>query len=267
MANTIEVKNLTKEYKGFQAVKGVTFAVKKGEIFGFVGPNGAGKTTTISMLCTLLHPTGGEAKVNGHDVVHEQSEVRSSIGIIFQDPALDVELTAWENLYFHAKMYNVPKQVFKSRATELLEFVELSDRANKAVKTFSGGMKRRLEIARGLLHHPKVLFLDEPTIGLDPQTRNSIWEYLKALRDKEQITIFATTHYLPETDNCDRIAIIDQGELVALASPAKLKQHFKAKSMDEVFIKSTGHGIRDEELAHSDQAKADYKTGGGMFRR
>ncbi len=263
MSNTIEVKDLTKSFKDFQAVKGLTFNVKKGEIFGFVGPNGAGKTTSISMLCTLLHPTSGEAKVNGFDVVHQQSEVRSSIGIIFQDPALDIELTAWENLYFHAKLYNVPKKLFQSRAKELLDFVELTDRKDKPVKTFSGGMKRRLEIARGLLHHPKVLFLDEPTIGLDPQTRTSIWEYLTQLRDKEQITIFATTHYLPETDNCDRIAIIDQGQLVALASPAKLKTHFKAKSMDEVFIKSTGHGIRDEELAGADQAKERFKSGGG----
>lgn len=263
----IEVKELQKTYDQVQAVKGISFDVNQGEIFGFVGPNGAGKTTSIGMLATLVSPTGGEAKLNGFDIKHQKSHVRESIGIIFQDPSLDGELTAWENLYFHAMLYNVPKKTFAKRAKELLDLVDLTDRKDRPVKTFSGGMKRRLEIARGLLHHPKVLFLDEPTIGLDPQTRNLIWKYLVNLRDKEGITIFATTHYLPETENCDRIAIIDEGQIIDLDTPAKLKQKHKAASMDEVFIESTGHGIRDEELGKADVAKTDYKQGGGMWRR
>lgn len=257
----IRVEKLTKKFNGFTAVDGISFNVKKGEIFGFVGPNGAGKTTCISILVTLLPPTDGRALIDGKDVSQARDQVRNSIGIIFQDPALDLELTAWENLYFHAMLYNLPKDVFAARANHLLGLVELLDRKDKPVRTFSGGMKRRLEIARGLLHHPKVLFLDEPTIGLDPQTRNLIWTYLRQLRDQEGTTIFATTHYLPETDNCDRIAIINKGKLVALDTPAGLKKQYKAKDMDGVFIKSTGHGIRDEELSAEDQAKINYRSG------
>lgn len=263
----IQVKKLEKKFGDFTAVKGISFNVERGEIFGFVGPNGAGKSTSIGILATLMSPTGGEAKLNGFDVVRQRSMVRRSIGIIFQDPSLDGELTAWENLYFHAMLYNVPKDLFEIRASELLDLVELTDRKDKTVKTFSGGMKRRLEIARGLLHHPKVLFLDEPTIGLDPQTRNLIWQYLRNLRDKEGITIFATTHYLPETENCDRIAIIDQGTILALDTPANLKKQYKATSMDAVFIEATGHGIRDEELDQAGQAKANFKQGGDRWRR
>lgn len=266
-SKAITVTKLTKKYKDLTAVNNLTFDVRKSEIFAFVGPNGAGKSTTIGMLVTLVTPSAGKAKVAGFDVKEEKDKVRSSIGIIFQDPSLDVELTAYENLYFHSMLYDMPKDLFKTRVEQMLDLVDLNDRRDKPVKTFSGGMKRRLEIARGLLHHPKVLFLDEPTIGLDPQTRAMIWQYLKNLRDSEGTTIFATTHYLPETENADRVAIIDEGKLVALGTPEKLKKQFNTDNMDQVFIEATGHGIRDEELAGADQAKIDYKTGGGMFRR
>lgn len=267
MKNTIEVKNLTKKYGDFTAVKGVSFSVRQGELFGFIGPNGAGKTTTISILSTLLAPTSGKVFVNGYDVVSKKDEVRSSIGLIFQDPSLDVELTAWENLWLHAKLYGVPEQIFETRANELLALLDLADWKNKIVKTFSGGMKRRLEIARGLLHHPKVLFLDEPTIGLDPQTRALIWRYLKDFRTKENVTIFVTTHYLPETENCDHVAIIDNGKIIALGTPDELKKKYKQSSMDAVFIETTGHGIRDEELSPEAQARVRFKQGGGWRRR
>jgi ABC-2 type transport system ATP-binding protein len=219
----IEVRDLVRKFGDFTAVKGVTFEVEEGEIFGFLGPNGAGKTTTINMLCTLLKPTGGEATVNGFDVATQRDSVRRSIGLIFQDPTLDERLTGWQNLQFHAMMYNVPGDVFRQRSAELLDMVELTDKVREDVRSYSGGMKRRLEIARGLLHHPKVLFLDEPTIGLDPQTRRHIWEYLAKVRDSERLTLFLTTHYMDEAEICDRIAVIDHGEIVALDTPAKLK--------------------------------------------
>jgi ABC-2 type transport system ATP-binding protein len=219
----IEVKNLVKKYGNLEAVKGISFQVMEGEVFGFLGPNGAGKTTTISILCTLLSPTSGTALVNGYDVARQKDEVRESIGLVFQDPSLDERLTARENLLFHAFAYRVPKGEREKRINEVLGMVELSDRADDLVETFSGGMKRRLEIARGLLHYPKVLFLDEPTLGLDPQTRNSIWEYIHHLRKEEGITIFMTTHYMDEAENCDRIAIIDYGRIVALDTPEGLK--------------------------------------------
>lgn len=262
----IEVKKLVKKYNGFTAVDGISFSVGEGEFFGFVGPNGAGKTTTINVLSTLLTPTQGGVIVNGHDVGSDKDAVRASIGLIFQDPSLDVELSAWENLYLHSKLYNVPKEIFESRANELLALLDLTEWKNKIVKTFSGGMKRRLEIARGLLHHPKVLFLDEPTIGLDPQTRAHIWTYLKSFREKENITVFVTTHYLPETEHCDHIAIIDNGKIVAFGTPEQLKSKFNKHSMDEVFIEATGHGIRDEELSAKDVARMRFKQGGGWRR-
>jgi ABC-2 type transport system ATP-binding protein len=221
--DSIEVSDLTRSFDGFVAVNHVTFNVAHGEIFGFLGPNGAGKSTTINMLCTLLKPTSGSAKVNGWDVETQQDKVRRSIGLIFQDPTLDERLTGWQNLQFHAMLYDVPSDVFERRSRELLEMVELTDKVRDDVKSFSGGMKRRLEIARGLLHHPEVLFLDEPTIGLDPQTRRHIWEYLVKVRDSEGLTLFLTTHYMDEAEICDRIAIIDNGEIVALDTPSALK--------------------------------------------
>ncbi|RJQ52840.1 MAG: ATP-binding cassette domain-containing protein [Actinobacteria bacterium] len=220
----IQVDGLVKRFNGFEAVRGVSFEVERGEVFGFLGPNGAGKTTTISMLCTLMRPSDGTASLNGHDVLKSPNQVRQSIGLVFQDPSLDERLTAMDNMLFHAMMYNVPRSDRLGRIAEMLEVVELSDRANDEVKTFSGGMKRRLEIARGLIHHPTVLFLDEPTIGLDPQTRNHIWTYINKLRKQKSITIFLTTHYMDEAEHCDRIAIIDHGKIIALDTPANLKK-------------------------------------------
>ena len=219
----IEVEDLVKKYGDLTAVKGISFEVERGEIFGFLGPNGAGKTTTISILCTLLAPTSGRAVLDGHEVVGERERVRESIGLVFQDPSLDDRLTARENLEFHAYAYRVPRDEREERIREVLTMVELLDREKDRVQTFSGGMKRRLEIARGLLHYPKVLFLDEPTVGLDPQTRNSIWEYIHELKGRHDITIFLTTHYMDEAENCDRIAIIDYGEIVARDTPENLK--------------------------------------------
>jgi len=218
------VRELKKSYNGIAAVKGVSFTIDRGEIFGFLGPNGAGKTTTISMLCTLLTPTGGRATVNGFDVVKNKLAVRKSIGLVFQDPSLDERLTALENLIFHAMIYGIGKADRDRRIPDVLELVELSGRQNDLVKTFSGGMKRRLEIARGLLHRPKVLFLDEPTLGLDPQTRYHIWEYVQQLIEDEGLTIFLTTHYMDEAENCDRIAVVDDGELIAMNTPEELKE-------------------------------------------
>jgi len=221
--NVIEIQNLTRKFGQLTAVDDVSFDVRRGEIFGFLGPNGAGKTTTINVLCTLLSPTSGKVTVNGYDVQKQRKKVQRSIGLIFQDTTLDDYLTAEQNLFFHAYAYGVPKKVREERIKELLELVELSDRRKGKINTFSGGMKRRLEIARGLLHHPEVLFLDEPTLGLDPQTRRRIWEYILSLREQNDLTIFLTTHYMDEAENCDRIAIIDYGKIVALDTPENLK--------------------------------------------
>lgn len=219
----VAVRGLAKDYGEVKAVKGVEFDVSPGETFGFLGPNGAGKTTTIGMLCTLVRPTGGRATVAGYDVVHQREDVRRSIGLVFQDPTLDNYLTAEQNLRFHAALYGVPRSVVRARLSAVLELVGLADKRKTEVRTFSGGMKRRLEIARGLLHAPVVLFLDEPTIGLDPQTRRSIWEYIKSLKDREGTTIFMTTHYMDEAEYCERIAIIDKGRIVAMGTPEELK--------------------------------------------
>ncbi|MBE0476450.1 MAG: ATP-binding cassette domain-containing protein [Coriobacteriia bacterium] len=219
----IRVEDLVKRYNGLTAVERVSFEVARGEVFGFLGPNGAGKTTTINVLCTLLGPTEGRASVGGHDVEREPDAVRRSIGLIFQDPTLDDMLTGMQNLRFHAMLYGLPRAVFAERSAELLDMVELADRARDNVKSYSGGMRRRLEIARGLLHRPRVLFLDEPTIGLDPQTRRHIWDYLRRVRDSEGLTLFLTTHTMEEAEICDRIAIIDQGRIIALDTPARLK--------------------------------------------
>ena len=220
----IEIDDLRKRYGTVEAVKGISFTVRPGEVFGFLGPNGAGKTTTIRILATLLLPTSGRAILDGHDVVREPTAVRRSIGIVFQDPSLDTRLSAELNLRFHAMLYGMPPDRIAPRIDEVLEMVELADRKRALVMTFSGGMKRRLEIARGLLHAPRVLFLDEPTVGLDLQTRNRIWDYVLDLRHREGVTVFMTTHYIEESERCDRIAIIDHGQIVALDTPEALKQ-------------------------------------------
>jgi ABC-2 type transport system ATP-binding protein len=219
----IAVQNLSKRFKSIAAVDGISFSVTEGEVFGFLGPNGAGKTTTINILCTLLSPTGGTAEIAGYDCSKHADEVRTSIGLIFQDTTLDAGLTAYENLKFHAYLYNLDRRLTEKRIDEMLGVVELQGRKHELIKNFSGGMKRRLEIARGLLHYPRVLFLDEPTLGLDPQTRNTIWDFINTLRKKERITVFMTTHYMEEAENCDRIAIIDHGKIIALDTPARLK--------------------------------------------
>jgi ABC-2 type transport system ATP-binding protein len=219
----VEVAGLEKRFGDVVAVRGVDFRVEPGETFGFLGPNGAGKSTTINILCTLARPTAGSARVAGHDVRTERDDVRRSIGLVFQDPTLDVDLTAEQNLRFHGELYGVPRAQLDGRIDDLLELVGLSERRRSVVETFSGGMKRRLEIARGLLHSPRVLFLDEPTIGLDPQSRASVWEYVRALKESEDITVFLTTHYMDEAENCDRIAIMNEGRIVALDTPEALK--------------------------------------------
>lgn len=219
----VDVRGLQKDYGDVKAVRGVDFQVAAGETFGFLGPNGAGKSTTIGMLCTLVKPTGGSATVGGYDVVRQREDVRRSIGLVFQDPTLDSYLTADQNLRFHAELYGVPRSMVRERLQAVLELVGLSDKAKTEVGSFSGGMKRRLEIARGLLHAPVVLFLDEPTVGLDPQTRRSIWEYIKSLKGSEGTTIFMTTHYMDEAEYCERIAIIDKGTIVAMGTPEQLK--------------------------------------------
>ena len=311
MPSIIDVDNLLKKFGELAAVDGVSFTVGAGEIFGFLGPNGAGKSTTIKILATLLKPTGGRALLAGYDVLTQPNQVRQSIGLVFQDQTLDLRLTAQENLHFHAMLYDVPRDVFKVRAEQVLKMVDLLDRRSSIVMTFSGGMKRRLEIARGLLHHPKVLFLDEPTLGLDVQTRNAIWQHVRHLRDEVGTTVFMTTHYMDEAENCDRIAIIDHGQIQAIDTPAALKQriggdkiivggdaaleadlagkygvdvqnaggafHFqmaagaqfvprliadfggritsvqiKQPSLEDVFLKLTGHGIRAEESSSMD---------------
>jgi ABC-2 type transport system ATP-binding protein len=219
----IEVEALVKTYGEVEAVRGVSFTVARGEVFGFLGPNGAGKSTTINMLCTLVRPTSGTARVSGFDVDDERDDVRRHIGLVFQDPTLDGYLTAEQNLRLHAELYGIEPGVIPERMRQMLEMVDLWDRRDQPVQTYSGGMRRRLEIARGLMHSPRVLFLDEPTIGLDPQTRSSIWRYIRALQEAEGTTIFMTTHYMDEAEFCDRIAIMDQGEIVVLDAPEALR--------------------------------------------
>lgn len=244
--NVIEVKNLTRKFKTLTAVDNISFDVKKGEVFGFLGPNGAGKTTTINMLCTLLRPTSGHATVAGYDVDSQMDMVRSSIGLVFQDTTLDDYMTAEQNLRFHALAYGVPPDVRDARLKSLMEMVELWPRRKDRTRTYSGGMRRRLEIARGLLHEPKVLFLDEPTIGLDPQTRNKIWGYIHELRKQIGLTIFMTTHYMDEADvNCDRIGIIDHGKIIALDTPTCLKD---AVGGDVITLRTTDNAAALEEI-------------------
>jgi len=239
--NTIEVKNLTKTFNGsLKAVDDISFEVKQGEILGFLGPNGAGKTTTLNMLSTLLKPTSGTATVNGHDILKEPDQVRRSIGYVFQDTTLDIELTGRENLDFHGRLYGLDKNTRQQRIKELLELVKLTDRADSYVKTYSGGMKRRLEIARGLLHHPAVLFLDEPTLGLDTQTRRSIWDHIMHLNKEKNVTVMLTTHYTEEADFlCKRILIIDFGKIVELDTPDTLKAKLEGDVVTLVFKDSS----------------------------
>jgi ABC-2 type transport system ATP-binding protein len=244
-APAVTVNDLVKRYDEVEAVRGIGFEVHRGETFGFLGPNGAGKSTTINMLCTLVRPSGGEARVAGHDVVTERDEVRRNIGLVFQDTTLDGYLTAEQNLRLHAELYGVPRNSVGPRMEQVMEMVGLWERRGSLVNTFSGGMKRRLEIARGLLHSPRVLFLDEPTVGLDPQTRSSIWRYIRELKASEDITIFLTTHYMDEAEYCDRIAIMDQGKIIVLDTPEALKA---SVGQDRVRIETDDEDTTIEEL-------------------
>lgn len=264
----IKVKNLIKKFGDFIAVDNISFEVPKGQIFAFLGPNGAGKSTTIKILTTLLHPTSGEINIFGHDPKTDQDGVRKSFGIVFQDPSLDDELTAHENMSFHGVLYKVPQPLRDQRIKELLEIVELWDRKDSLVKTFSGGMRRRLEIARGLLHHPKIFFLDEPTIGLDPQTRNQIWDYIQNLNKKEDITIFFTTHYMDEAERvAQEVAVIDHGKIIAQGSPSQLKTKTKTKNLEDAFLALTGRQIREEEATGADHMRMHRKAWGGSRQR
>ena len=261
----IDVKNLVKKFGDFTAVNDISFSVKPGEIFAFLGPNGAGKSTTIKMLTTVLHPTSGSISLDGKDPVKQQDAARKSFGIVFQDPSLDDELTAYENMYFHGVLYKVDAGSLKEKIENLLKFVDLWDRQKSLVKEFSGGMKRRLEIARGLLHKPKVLFLDEPTIGLDPQTRNHLWSYIQNLNKTEGLTVFMTTHYMEEAARvANRIAIIDHGKIVAQGTADELMAQTDTKSLEEAFLKVTGHDIREEEASGLDHMRKfmQQRTGG-----
>ena len=252
----IHVSNLSKTFGDLKAVDGVSFDVEAGEIFAFLGPNGAGKTTTIQMLTTLLRPTAGQIALDGLDPVVAPLEVRKRFGIVFQDPSLDQELTAWENLDLHGVLYHVPRRVRTERIKTLLTLFELWDRRDGFVKTFSGGMKRRLEIARGFLHTPKILFLDEPTLGLDPQSRNQLWTHVKHLNETERVTVFLTTHYMDEADRvAHRVAVIDHGRIVAQGTSTELKTQTGAESLEEAFLKLTGTTIRDESASSVDQMR------------
>jgi len=260
--DAILAEDLVRRFKAVEAVKGVSFAVAEGEVFGFLGPNGAGKTTTINMLCTLLRPTSGSARVNGFDVATQTSDVRRSIGLVFQDTTLDDYLSAEQNLRFHAQAYAVPREVFEPRMEGLLKLLDLWDRRKETTRNYSGGMKRRLEIARGLLHHPKVLFLDEPSIGLDPQTRRHIWEHLQDLRQREKLTIFLTTHYMDEAEYCDRIAIMDHGSIVALDTPENLKSGVGG---DVVTLKAEDNAALVRELKEAHGVDARLENGEVSF--
>lgn len=258
--NIIETKNLTKKFKDLTAVDNISFGVAKGEIFAFLGPNGAGKTTTIKMLTTLLRPTSGEMMLDGYNPVSEQRQARSSFGIVFQDQSLDDDLTAYENMEFHGVLYRVSKTVRRRRIEQLLGFVELWDRKDDLVKNFSGGMKRRLEIARGFLHHPKILFLDEPTLGLDPQTRKHIWQYVKKVNQEENITVFFTTHNMEEAEKvADKVAIIDHGKIIAQETPAGIKKQTKTNTLEDAFLALTGHSLRIEEANNTDRMRMHRK--------
>ncbi len=256
MAEIIVVQDLVKNYGDFCAVNHISFCVPDGRIFGFLGPNGAGKTTTIKMLTTVLDPTSGTIRVNGFDPVRERKQVRRSFGIVFQDASLDDELTASENMDLHGGLYGLSRRECAKRSHTLLELVGLWDRRNDLVKQYSGGMKRRLEVARALLHQPRILFLDEPTIGLDPQTRNHIWGHIQTLSKEQNVTVFFTTHYMDEADRvANEVAVIDQGKIVAQGAPAALKAQTNSGSLEDAFIALTGHAIRDEEATTKDRMR------------
>jgi len=256
MSAIIRVAGLTKKFGEFVAVNNVSFSVEEGGIFAFLGPNGAGKSTTIKMLTTLLHPTSGTILINGFNPVIDPGSARHSFGIVFQDPSLDEDLTALENLQLHGVLYGVPQRTLKERIAELLTLVELVDRKNDFVRDFSGGMKRRLEIARGLLHHPKIIFLDEPTLGLDPQTRNHLWNYVRTLNADEGITVFFTTHYMEEASQiAQHVAIIDNGVIVAQGTSKELQKETGTATLEEAFLKLTGSAIRDEASSSLDRMR------------
>jgi ABC-2 type transport system ATP-binding protein len=259
----IQVKHLVKQFGQLKAVDDISFGVGQGEIFAFLGPNGAGKTTTIKMLTTLLRPTSGTLEVDGLDPAASPNEVRKRFGIVFQDPSLDGDLTAYENMEIHGVLYHVPRKLRLERIEQLLRLFELWERRDEQVKLFSGGMKRRLEIARGLLHTPKILFLDEPTLGLDPQTRNQLWTHVKHLNQTEGVTVFLTTHYMDEADRvAQRIAVIDHGKIVAEGSPQELKQQTGRASLEEAFLALTGSTIQDEVATSTDQMRQFGKLWG-----
>ena len=252
----IQVNHLSKSFGEIRAVDDVSFEVRQGEIFAFLGPNGAGKTTTIKMLTTLLRPSAGEVRLDGLDPVTRQNDVRKRFGIVFQDPSLDQDLTAWENMQIHGVLYHVPRAVRHERAEVLLKLFDLWDRKDSIVKTFSGGMRRRLEIARGFLHTPKILFLDEPTLGLDPQSRNQLWTHVKHLNQTEGTTVFLTTHYMEEADRvAHRVGVIDHGRLVAQGSSEELKTQTRTDSLEQAFLALTGTTIREEKAASADQLR------------
>jgi len=252
----IRVQNVVKKFGGVTAVDNISLEVQKGEIFAFLGPNGAGKTTTIRMLTTLLKPTSGKLTLDGLDPTSHQHEVRRLFGIVFQDPSLDQDLTAWENMDIHGALYGVQRDVCRERTRVLLELFDLWERRDGFVKTFSGGMRRRLEIARGLLHTPRILFLDEPTLGLDPQSRNQLWTQVRRLNESEQVTVFLTTHYMDEADRvATRIAIIDHGRIVAVGSSRELKEQTGKATLEEAFLALTGSSIRDESATSADQMR------------
>jgi ABC-2 type transport system ATP-binding protein len=260
----IRVQNLVKKFGEFAAVNDISFEVNQGEIFAFLGPNGAGKTTTIKMLTTLMKPTSGTVELDGLDPQRKQNEARRRFGIVFQDPSLELEMTAYENMEIHGVLYHVPHKLRVERTEQLLKLFELWEKRNEPVKKFSGGMKRRLEIARGFLHTPKILFLDEPTLGLDPQSRNQLWTHVKRVNEAEGVTVFLTTHYMDEADRvAQRIAVIDHGRIVAQGSPAELKEQTSTDSLENAFLALTGSSIRDEAATSTDQMRQFVK----MWRR
>lgn len=260
----IRVENLVKTFGDFTAVKGISFEVQQGEIFAFLGPNGAGKTTTIKMLTTLLKPTSGTIELDGMDPMVKQKEARQRFGIVFQDPSLDGEQTAYENMELHGVLYHVPRKVRAERIENLLKLFELWERRGNYVKEFSGGMKRRLEIARGFLHTPRILFLDEPTLGLDPQSRNQLWTHVKRLNETEKTTVFLTTHYMDEADRvAHRIAIVDHGQLIAQGTSAELKAQTNSDSLEGAFLALTGESLRDESASSTDNMRQAAR----MWRR
>lgn len=252
----IQARNLTRKFGELAAVNDISFHVEEGEIFAFLGPNGAGKTTTIKMLTTLLKPTSGQVELDGLDPARDPNAVRRRFGIVFQDPSLDSDLTAYENMEIHGALYGLPRKLRIERTERLLRMFELWDRRDDLVKKFSGGMKRRLEIARGLLHTPKILFLDEPTLGLDPQSRNQLWTQVKQLNAGENVTVFLTTHYMDEADRvAKRIGIIDHGRIVATGTPAELKQQTATDTLEEAYLALTGSSIRDESASGMEQMR------------